>query len=57
MSQICILMLVPSTLIFFVANSTPMVGLLSAVKASFKNLLSMVLLPTEVSPTSIYLSM
>lgn len=56
-SQICILTVDPSTLIFLVANSTPMVGLLSAMKESLMNLLRMVLLPTEVSPMRMYFMM
>ena len=56
-SHICILMVEPSTLTFLVANSTPMVGLLSAMKESLMNLLRMVDFPTEVSPMRMYFMM
>lgn len=54
-SQICILTVMPSTTTILVANSTPMVGLLSELKESLINLLSIVLLPTEASPIRMYL--
>lgn len=50
-SQICILTTFPAALTFLVANSTPMVGLLSLRNTPLTNIARRVLLPTDASPT------
>lgn len=54
-SQICSLMILFFTLIFLVANSTPIVGLFTSLNWRLMYMCNKALLPTDASPTKMYL--